>query len=142
MSHLVLDPQQFVAIDYDSFTFPPVRLETRSSGEDLLMLVWAGDREFLLHDRDVPRQEAAYMDEVRAQVAAFNADTISGWRELAVVAHRAEADAVVAEREALRERQRQVARAIEDAGFAALRARREARPPDAVSPQHRSPFNP
>lgn len=127
MSHLVLDPQQLVAIDWESFAFPPVDLETRSSGEELLMLVWSGDREFLLHDRDVPLEEAAYMGEVRAQVAAFNADTITGWRELATSAHEKEKAAIAEERAALMTRQRNLVRAYEDAGFGALRARSEAR---------------
>lgn len=123
MAHLALDPQQLAGIDFTTFTFPPVELRSRTSGEDVLMLVWAGEREYLLFDRDVPRDDLQLMAEVLSEIDQFNVDPISGWRELIVAAHQGEIASIGEAQEALRVRRRAAAAALEDAGFAVLRVR-------------------
>lgn len=124
LSHLALTPQQLAAIDFTTFDFPGVELVTRTSGEDLLILVWAGGRAFLLHNRDVPRDAASYIDEIRSEVQAFNADPVSGWRDLIIATHKAEMESIAAERQVLTARRRAAAAQYDDAGFALMRARR------------------
>lgn len=127
MKHLALDPQQLAKIDFDTFDFPELELVTRSSGEELLMVVWAGGRRFLLHDREIPRDQMGVIEEVRAEVEAFNADTITGWRDLVTAAVERERQAIADARDALFDRTLAVERAHQDAGFACLRARSSAR---------------
>lgn len=126
MSHLALDPQQLASIDFETFPFPKVHLVERESAEDLLMLVWAEGRTQLLLDREVPREDAERIREVRDEVDQFNADPVSGWRELIITAHEAEMTAIATERDALAARRRTAAAHYDDAGFALMRARRGA----------------
>ncbi len=127
MAHLTLTPADAVAIDFEVFEFPEIELTTRSSGESLLMLVWSEGRKHLLFDRDVERGQAELMAEVRLEVARFNADTITGWRELVTASVAEERALLRVEREALSRRGIAAARAYENVGLACLRARRAAR---------------
>lgn len=126
MTHLSLSPASAVDIDFEVFEFPAIELVTRSSGETLLMLVWSEGRKHLLFDRDVPREDENVIAEVRAEVARFNADRITGWREVLVAAYDQECVELDAERIRLSQRTRAVARARQDAGSACLRARHAA----------------
>ena len=127
MTHLSLSPTAAVAVDFEVFDFPGIELTTRSSGEQLLMLVWSEGRKHLLFDREIPREDEATVAAVRREVAAFNADRITGWRELLVAAYDQERIQLDLERARLSQRTRAVATARQDAGAACLRARQAAR---------------
>jgi len=124
MAFLTLDPQHLLDIDFDTFTFPRLQLDTRSSGEELLMVVWSEGRKYLLYDREVPRDRPDIVDAVRLGVQRFNEDPISGWRELFAAASDAEQASIEAQRTALAERSSALFEARQAAGFACLRARR------------------
>ena len=125
MPHLALDPQQLVDIDFDRFEFPKVRLIAVKDSKGALVSVSAGSIKLL--NQKVTVSAKTFIAEVRALVEAFNADPISGWRELVIRTKDDEKATIRAEQDALTSRLRALRCAYDDAGFALLRARRASR---------------
>ena len=125
MVHLALTPPQLASIDFDTFEFPKLRLLLVTFGATLVS-VNGGAGLDVFSDHCSPKTNPL-IAEVRAEVQAFNADPISGWRDLFIATNEREQAAIAAERDALAERRQTLARAYDNAGHAALRARRAAR---------------
>lgn len=131
MPHLALSPKQLAAIDFDTFEFPKLRVILVTHGATLIAVSsGSGPR---LFNGSFRRKDDEAIAEIRAEVARFNADPISGWRDLFITTNEQENAVLTSERDALLERRRVLARAYDDAGAACLRARREARSAVVVS---------
>ena len=129
MLALTLRPATAVAIDFATFEFPKLRVQVKESGDELLVLVWNDGgpyKGYLLLDADVKADDRAALDLILRRVDAFNADPITGWRDVVATAIDAERKSIVAERAALDERSRAARTALENVGLAAMRARRSA----------------
>ena len=125
MSRLALSPAQLASIDFDTFTFPKLRLLLVTFGSTSVTVA-GGPALELFSDSCSPKTNPV-IAEVRAEVEAFNADPISGWCDLFIATNEREQAALAAERDALAERRQTLVRAYDNAGHATLRARREAR---------------
>ena len=129
MLALTLRPATAVAIDFATFEFPKVRVQVKESGDELLVLVWnEGEpyKGYLLLDADVKVDDHAALDLIVRTVDEFNADPITGWRNLFTAAFEKEHQMVDEVRAAADARSRAVKNASEAAGFAVLNARRSA----------------
>lgn len=125
MSHLALSSKQFMDIDFDTFEFPQLRVIAVTHGATLVVV--SSGRGPQLFSGTFDRKEDEGIAEIRAEVARFNADPISGWRDLFIKTNEQERVVLSAEREALAQRRRALAMADDSAGYAILRARRAER---------------
>ena len=115
-------PATAAAMDFDTFTFPPMVLTTREEHLTYVEVTPIGRGHTVFRDYIAPTKTHVF-EELHRMVETFNADPISGWCELVTDAMDQELADIEVKLIELRKRRRAATQARESVGWAALRTR-------------------